>query len=166
MFCTQHRQDAAQELKSGQEHRILYALRHWGRCLTYRLQSLAMGTSQGPSGGTTTSAWPIIIFAVVLVAAFAVSWIIGARSSLDIHSERPEHGYFKQSGNVSSWSYALAFIVGMGSLTIFAGKYGLGNTEISVLYNFVAPLIPGILYWFRGGGLYTAVEHYPWQVSG
>lgn len=122
----------------------------WSATWLIGYSSLALGTSHRQSGGTTTSAWSFIVFAIALIAAFAASWIIGARSSLDIHSERPEHRYSKQLDTVSNWSYALAFLVGMGGLSIFAGKYGLGNTEISVLYIFAAPLILGILYWFQG----------------
>jgi hypothetical protein len=142
--------DTAQEITLARNRESYMHFGVWGAGWLIGYSSLAIGTSQRQNGDTTTSAWSFIVFAIVLIAAFAASWIIGARSSLGIHSQRPEHRYFKQLDTTSNWSYALAFLVGMGGLSIFAGKYGLGNTEISVLYNFVAPLILGILYWFQG----------------
>lgn len=122
----------------------------WGAAWLIGYSVLGLGTTPLAGGDTTTSAWSFIIFAIVLVLAFVASCLLNIRNASGIRSENPMFHYFKRMGKVAGWSYPLAFIFSMCGLAIFADKYCSGNTEMSVLYNFVVPLILGLIYWLQG----------------
>lgn len=122
----------------------------WGAAWLIGYSALALGTKPLAGGDITASAWSFPIFVIVLVLAFAASCLLNVRNASGIRSEDPMFHYFKRMEKLAGWSYPLAFIFGMCGLAIFADKYGPGNTEMSVLYNFVVPLILGLIYWFQG----------------
>ncbi|MDF7664500.1 hypothetical protein PT282_07520 [Bifidobacterium sp. ESL0763] len=122
----------------------------WGAAWLVGYASLAFGTTSLDGNETTTSAWSFLVFAIVLIFAFVASCMVNVRNASGIRSENPMFHYFKRMGKMAGWSYPLAFFFGMCGLAIFAGKYGPGNTEMSVLYNFVVPLVLGLIYWFHG----------------
>ncbi|WEV64116.1 hypothetical protein [Bifidobacterium sp. ESL0732] len=122
----------------------------WGAAWLIGYSALALGTTPLANNDTTTNAWSFTIFAIVLVLAFVVSCFLNARNASGIRSGNQMFHYFKRMGKVAGWSYPLAFIFSMCGLAIFADKYGPENTEMSVLYNFVVPLILGLIYWLQG----------------
>ncbi|MDF7665852.1 hypothetical protein [Bifidobacterium sp. ESL0745] len=122
----------------------------WGAAWLIGYSALALGTTPLNGNDITISVWSFPIFAIVLVLAFVASWLLNVRNASGIRSEDPMFHYFKQMGKLAGWSYPLAFIFSMCGLAIFADKYGPGNTEMSVLYNFVVPLILGLIYWLQG----------------
>ncbi|MDF7640129.1 hypothetical protein PT279_00755 [Bifidobacterium sp. ESL0784] len=122
----------------------------WGAAWLIGYSALALGTAPLTDGDTSTSAWSFIIFAIVLVLAFVASCLLNVRNASGIRSENPMFHYFKRMGKMAGWSYPFAFLFSMCGLAIFADKYGTGNTEMSVLYNFVVPLILGLIYWLQG----------------
>lgn len=91
------------------------------------------------------------VFTIVLAAASVLSIATNMNATSGVRSTNPESRRIFLAQAIFCWSYPIASILRIGGIGIITYRFDLSCTATAVLYNFVVPLLLGIIYWLGAG---------------